>query len=76
MGLYGQDSLRPDFRELATEFFVSAIGDCRAVSHALAYDLTRRLSAVIEARPRRCGPWEVRAGRVATDYIITAERYR
>ncbi len=76
IGQYGQRDLRPDFRELATEFFTSAIGNCRAVNRALAYDLTRRLSAVMEARAHRCGPWEVRAGRVLTDYIITAERYR
>jgi hypothetical protein len=74
IGLYGQERLRSDFPELATEFFASAIGDCRAVRYALAYDLTRKLSAVMEARPHRCGPWEVRAGRVLTDYIITAER--
>jgi hypothetical protein len=74
IGQYGQEKLRSDFLELATEFYSSAIGNCRAASHALHYDLTRRLSAVMEARPHRCGPWEVRAGRVGTDYISTAER--
>jgi hypothetical protein len=71
IGLYGQEKLRPDFLELATDFLASVIPDCRFVLHT---DLTRRLSAIMEARPHRCGPWEARAGRVGSDFIITAER--
>jgi hypothetical protein len=73
IGLYGQEELRSDFQELATEFFASTIPDCR-LSRALHSDLTRRLSAIMEARPHLCGPWEVRAGRVLSAYIMTAER--
>lgn len=73
IGQYGQEELRSDFRELATEFFGSAIPTCR-FSRALHSDLTRQLSAIMDARPHRCGPWEVRAGRVLSGYIITAER--
>jgi hypothetical protein len=71
IGLYGQEKLRPDFQKLATEFFASTIPDCR---FALYTDLTRRVSAIMEGRPHRCGSWEARAGRVHSDYIITAER--
>jgi hypothetical protein len=71
IGLYGQEKLRSDFQELATEFFASTIPNCRFNFHL---DLTRRISAMMEARPHRCGPWEVRAGRVSSDYIITGER--
>jgi hypothetical protein len=74
IGLYGPKEPRSDFRALATEFFASALGDCHAARLALHYDLARPLSDLIEARPRRCGPWEVRAGQVGTDYIIRAER--
>jgi hypothetical protein len=73
IGLYGEEKLRADFPKLATEFFASAIPDCR-LSRTLLADFTRRLAAIMEARPHRCGPWEVRAGRVLSDYIITAER--
>jgi hypothetical protein len=71
IGLYGQEKPRSDFQELATEFFASTIPDCRFNFHL---DLRRRISAIMEARPHRCGPWEVRAGRVGLDYIITGER--
>ena len=74
IGLYGQEELPSDFEDLATEFFASALGDCHAARMALHYDLTRPLSDLIEARPRRCGPWEVRAGRVGPDYVIRVER--
>jgi hypothetical protein len=73
IGAYGQEKLRSDFQDLATDFFASTIPACR-LSRALHSDLTRQLSAIIEARPHRCGPWEVRAGRVLSDYIIAAER--
>ena len=79
MGLYGQARLRSNFLDLASEFFPSVIGVCR-FSRALQGDLTRPVSALMEARPHRCGPWEVRAGRVlrpgrvVSDYIISAER--
>jgi hypothetical protein len=71
IGLYGEEKLRPDFLELATEFLAAAIPDCR---FSLKSDLPRRLSALMEARPHRCGPWEGRAGRVGSDFLITAER--
>ena len=79
IGLYGQEKLRSDFQELAMEFFASAIRAgpaCRSslLSPALHSDLTRRLSAIMDARPHLCGPWEVRAGQVTSDYIIAAER--
>jgi hypothetical protein len=71
IGLYGEEKLRSDFLELATHFLASAIPNCR---FSLQSDLPRRLSAIMEARPHRCGPWEARAGRVGSDFIITAER--
>jgi hypothetical protein len=74
IGLYGKQTLRGDFPDLATEFFASVIGNCPAIPTALQADLSRRVSGVMEASPRRCGEWEVRAGRVLADYIITADR--
>ena len=79
IGLYGQEKLRSGFQELAMEFFASAIragAACRSglLSPALHSDLTRKLSAIMDARPHPCGPWEVRAGQVTSDYIIAAER--
>ena len=71
IGLYGQDKLRPDFQKLSTEFYAATIPDCR---FALYTDLTRPVSDIMEGRPHRCGPWEARAGRVHSDYLITAER--
>jgi hypothetical protein len=71
IGLYGQQKLPSGFQELVTEFFASTIPDCRFNFHL---DIARRLSAIMEARPHRCGPWEVRSGRVNANYIVTGER--
>jgi hypothetical protein len=73
IGIYGKENMRPDFTDVATDFFAYTIGSCPAVRSALQ-DLPHRVSGVMEAPPHRCGPWSLCAGRVLADYIVTADR--